>query len=221
MKIASIYTGAVLVPILSAMLKEQLPGCTVMNLLDDTLITDCIAANGLTKAIQLRLINLYQYAYNSGAECIINTCSSVGETVYLGRELLPIPIYRIDDAMTKIAVESHMRIGVVATLSTTLEPTSRLVWRWADELGKKVTVVKGLAEGAYDAICDGDAALHDAKIEQTAKALSSQCDVILLAQASMMRMEQKLRNVVGIPVYASPLPTIAFLKEKLREKTGK
>jgi Asp/Glu/hydantoin racemase len=211
-KIAAIYTGAVLVAPLSGMLKEALPGCTVMNMLDDSLIADCIAADGLTKDVTRRLCNLYQIAYEAGADCILNTCSSVGEVVDIGREIVPIPIVRIDDAMAKLAVETASRVGVVATLRTTLGPTVRLIQSWASKLGKTVTVVEGLADGAFAAASAGEAETHDRLIREAAQRIAGDCDAIVLAQGSMAKMEVSLRRITGMPVYSSPALGIAAVK---------
>jgi len=211
-KIAAVYTGAVLVAPLSKMLKEALPGCSVMNVLDDSLIADCIAADKLTKDVTRRLCNIYQIAYEAGADCILNTCSSVGEVVEIGRKLLPIPIVRIDDDMAKAAVESASSIGVIATLPTTLGPTVRLIRSWADRLGKRVSVVEGLAKGAFSAATAGDAATHDRLIGEAAKRIACDCDAIVLAQGSMAQMEKALRDATGKPIYSSPAFGIAAVK---------
>ena len=54
-KIAAIYTGAALVDPLRKMLKERMPEYGIINILDDSLIADVIAAGGLTPAVSARL----------------------------------------------------------------------------------------------------------------------------------------------------------------------
>ena len=66
-------------------------------------------------------------AVDAGADAIFNTCSSIGEIAQFARKLVPIPIYKIDDPMAIEAVETASRIGVLATLSTTLTPTAALL----------------------------------------------------------------------------------------------
>ncbi len=217
MKIAFIYTGAVIIPEITALAKETLPNYSIMNILDDALIADCQKSNGMTVDIQRRLCNLYQYAYEAGADIIVNTCSSVGGSVDIGKALLPIPLYRIDRPMGEKAAAEGTSIGVIATLPTTLHPTCQLIEQCAAEQHKEVCVHSGLAKGAYEANCAGDGALHDALILKTAKELADKCDVIVLAQASMQRMEHQLNAETGIPVYSSPKLFFDCLKEKLLE----
>jgi Asp/Glu/hydantoin racemase len=107
--------------------------------------------------------------------------------------------------MADLAVQTGKRIGVIATLSTTLEPTSDLVRRRAVVAGKEITLVSKLCEGAFDALMSGDAATHDAKVGAALKELSKEVDVILLAQASMARVVDTLDEAdKKVPILASP-----------------
>lgn len=217
-KIAAIYTGVALVKPLSDMLKEALPGYKIMNILDDSLIADIIEAGRLTPAVRRRLYSYYDAAASAGAELILNTCSSIGEAVYAAREFIPVPIVRIDEAMARIAVAEANTIAVLATLSTTLDPTIDLVKRCAAETGKNIDVISAVAEGAFPAITAGDAATHDRLVAETATRAARECDVILLAQGSMARMEAPLRKLTGKSVYSSPRPAIEMVKKMLEEK---
>jgi Asp/Glu/hydantoin racemase len=214
-KIAAVYTGAALLGPLSDLLKEALPEYGLINLLDDALIGECREAGQVTLAVRRRLIAYYQTLADNGADLILNTCSSIGEVVYEARPFVPVPIVRIDDAMTKEAASTYRRIGVIATLSTTLDPTLALVNRWAEKRGKKVTAVQGLATGAFDALCAGNGAKHDELILETARRIAPDCDAILLAQASMARMEEPLSAALEKPVFSSPRPAIEMVKRIL------
>jgi Asp/Glu/hydantoin racemase len=214
-KIAAVYTGAALLAPLSGLLKETLPGCSVINLLDDSLIQETIAAGTVTRAVRRRLLAYYQALAENGADLILNTCSSVGDVVYEARPFVPVPIVRIDDAMSREAVSFYRRIAVIATLSTTLDPTAALVDRWSKRLGKGVSVIKGLAGGAFEALGAGDPAKHDEIILETARRIAPDCDAVILAQASMARMEEPLSKALGKPVLSSPRRAIESVKRIL------
>jgi len=175
-----------------------------MNILDDSMIADIIKDGYMTKAVKRRLYGYYEIACASGAELILNTCSSIGDAVYGAREFFPIPIVRIDEPMVRKAIELSDSIAVLATLPTTLDPTIRLIELCAKEAGKRVKIVSGLAAGAFSAITSGDAETHDRLIAETAKSVSDSCDVILLAQGSMARMEEPLHLLTGKTVLSSP-----------------
>jgi len=202
--IAAIYTGAALVKPLSDLMKETLGDYKVMNILDDSMIADIIEAGGMTKAVKRRLYGYYEIACASGAELILNTCSSIGDAVYGARDFFPIPIIRIDEPMARRAIELTDSIAVLATLPTTLDPTIRLLQRCAQEAGKSIRTISALAEGAFPAITAGDAETHDRLIAETAKRVADSCDVILLAQGSMARMEKPLAELTGKTVLSSP-----------------
>ncbi|MBJ2355127.1 MAG: aspartate/glutamate racemase family protein [Sphaerochaeta sp.] len=202
--IAAIYTGAALVKPLSDLMKETLGDYKIMNILDDSMIADIIEAGGMTKAVKRRLYGYYEIACASGAELILNTCSSIGDAVYGAREFFPIPIIRIDEPMARRAIELTDSIAVLATLPTTLDPTIRLLERCAQEAGKSIRTISALAEGAFPAITAGDAETHDRLIAETAKRVADSCDVILLAQGSMARMEKPLAELTGKTVLSSP-----------------
>ncbi len=210
--IAAIYTGAALVKPLSDLMKETLGDYKVMNILDDSMIADIIEAGTLTKAVKRRLYGYYEIACASGVEAILNTCSSIGDAVYGARDFFPIPILRIDEPMVRKAIELTDSIAVLATLPTTLDPTISLIERCAAEMGKSVRTVSALADGAFSAICNGDAKKHDDLIAQTAKQVADSCEVILLAQGSMARMEAPLAILTQKTVLSSPRLGILQLK---------
>jgi Asp/Glu/hydantoin racemase len=135
--------------------------------------------------------------------------------VYGAREFIPIPIVRIDEAMARLAVSQASRIAVLATLPTTLDPTIRLINLCAQEAGKKITTVSALASGAFAAITAGDAATHDRLIAEKAKLIIDECDIILLAQGSMARMEEPLRQLTGKTVLSSPRLGVEMVKRMM------
>lgn len=212
MKITAIYTGQGLCDPLSALLKKELPGLSLTNIIDDSIIADVVAAGGVTKAVTKRLIGYYAVAEEHGADYILNTCSSVGEVVELGERQITTPIVRIDLPMAQKAVKNFGRIAVIATLPTTLEPTMRLIRSEAERQGRSVTVLNGLAAGAYQALVAGDPQGHDAAIERAALALADRADCFVLAQGSMMRMQDKLSALTGKTVLSSPVCCVEYLK---------
>lgn len=212
MKIVAIYTGQGLQEPLSALLKKEVPGLQMHNIVDDSLIADVIAAGCVTKSVAGRLLRYYEIAQGLGADYILNTCSSVGEVVALGEQVVDTPIIRIDRPMAEAAVRDFSRIGVVATLPTTLDPTIRLVEQAAEKAGKKVGVVDGLADGAYQALVAGRPQEHDERIEQAARRIAGQVDCIVLAQGSMMRMQERLAEVSGKPILSSPVCCANYIR---------
>lgn len=217
-RIVAVHTAMALVEPLNLLFKEHLPQVKLNHIVDDSLIQEVIAHNAVTPAVRRRLLAYYQTAAESGAQFIFNCCSSVGDVAEMGRLIAPIPVFRIDYPMAVQAVTMAKKIGVIATLPTTLGPTKRLLSRLADETGKDILLVDGLAEGAFQAAQSGDSATHDRLILEAAERIAGQVDVIVLAQGSMARMEKTLREVTRKPVLSSPLTGVMGLKEYLIDK---
>lgn len=104
------------------------------------------------------------------------------------------------------------KIGVVATLPTTLEPTSDLVLRRSMLAGKKIELTSKICEGAFDALMGGKPEAHDEMVVSALIELSQQTDVILLAQASMARVVDQLSaDEKKVPILTSPELALQYL----------
>lgn len=221
--VVAVYTAMAigLMNDIKQLVAEEIPDCRLINIADDCLIQDVIKAGGPTVGVTRRLLSYYHAAEDAGADVILNTCSSIGEVADIGKKCAKVPLVKIDDAMALKGVQMGERVGVIATLPTTLGPTVRLVQRKADEIGKKVVVVEGLAKGAFEALMSGKADEHDALILQTAKDIAAQVDVIVLAQGSMAKMQDKLAEATGKPVLSSPKLGVQEVRDILLKGVAK
>ena len=217
-RIVAVHTAMALVEPLNKLFKEYLPEVKLNHIADDSLIQEVIANNAVTPAVKRRLLAYYNAAADAGADVVFNCCSSVGGVAEMGDEVAPVKVFRIDGTMAEKAVREGKKIGVIATLPTTLEPTVKLLLDKAAEAGCEIEVVKGLAEGAFAAGQSGDKATHDRLIEEVAKTIADKVDVIVLAQGSMAAMEQKLIEMTGKTVLSSPLLGVLGVKEYLKAK---
>jgi aspartate/glutamate racemase len=212
-----VHTSATLVPVFADLCNKYLPGIKVFNIVDDSLIKNTIACGELTPSTSRRVVNYAGSAEEGGADFILFTCSSIGAAVETAATVTGVPVLRVDQPMADIAVQTGKRIGVIATLSTTLEPTTDLVRRRAIVAGKEIELVSKLCEGAFDALMSGDAATHDKKVGDALKQLSKEVDVILLAQASMARVVGTLDEAdKKIPILASPEIAIQHIATLLK-----
>ena len=212
-----IHTSATLVPVFAELCSKYLPNVKVFNIVDDSLIKNTIACGELTKSTSKRVVNYAASAEEAGADFILYTCSSIGPAVEAAAALTGVPVLRVDQPMADKAVQTGKRIGVIATLSTTLEPTSDLVRRRAIAANKEIELISVLCEGAFDALMSGDAATHDKKVGDALKQLSKEVDVIVLAQASMGRVVDTLDEAdKQKPILASPTISIQYIAELMK-----
>jgi Asp/Glu/hydantoin racemase len=207
-----IHTSATLVPVFGLLCKEKLSGVNVFNIVDDSIVKGIVAAGNLTPTISRRVAGYLESAELAGADYIMVTCSSIGPAVEAAAKLMGVPVLRVDQPMADKAVASGKRIGVIATLRTTLEPTADLILRRAVAVGKQIELTSRLCEGAFEALMSGDPATHDGKVSATLKELSEQVDVIVLAQASMARVVEALKaEDKRVPILASPSIAVEYL----------
>jgi Asp/Glu/hydantoin racemase len=207
-----IHTSATLVPVFAELCNKYLPNVKTFNIVDDSLIKNVISCGELTAGTARRVVNYAGSAQDAGADYILFTCSSIGAAVEASAALTKVPVLRVDQPMADQAVQTGKKIGVIATLPTTLQPTSDLVKRRAALAGKEIELNAVLCEGAFDALMSGDAATHDAKVAAALKELVNKVDVIILAQASMARVVEGLSEAdKKVPILASPPIAIQYL----------
>ena len=207
-----IHTSATLVPVFAELCSKYLPDVKTFNIVDDSLIKNTIARGELTADTSRRVVNYAGSAQEAGADYILFTCSSIGPAVEVAAALTNVPVLRVDQPMADTAVQIGKKIGVIATLSTTLNPTSDLVKRRAAVAGKEIELKSLLCEGAFEALMSGDGATHDKKVGDALKQLANEVDVIVLAQASMARVVDTLtEEEKKVPILASPPVAMEYL----------
>ena len=203
--IGFVHTVLGLPPTFAALAEELVPGAEFFHIVDETLLTVTRKAGSLSPATSRRVHGYIEAAAEAGADVVVVTCSSIGPAVDAARASVGVPVLRIDEPMADEAVRLGSRIGVLATLSTTLQPTAELVARRAREAGADVDVVARLADGAFDALAAGDRDRHDELVREELRALIGSVDVVVLAQASMARVVETLPEAErSVPILSSP-----------------
>jgi Asp/Glu/hydantoin racemase len=217
-RVVLVHTVTGLVPVFQD-LAEALPGdVKVSNIVDESLLEDAIGAGGLTPSVNRRVVDHILSAADSGAVAVLATCSSIGPAVEIASQLVGVPVLRVDEPMASAAVESGRRIGVLATVPSTLNPTVDLLRRCAERLEKDVELLPVLKDEAFTAIRSGDGARHDELIGEALLQLALQVDAIVLAQASMARVVATLEpGALSVPVFSSPSSGMARLASVLAE----
>lgn len=185
-------------------------------MVDESLIQDTVRAGSLQKATIRRLVDQIHSAETAGADAVLVTCSSIGPGVALARQLFDISVIRIDDAMAEKAVRQARRIGVLATLRTTMDPTTALLRDKAAEAGRDVELVECLCEDAFPAVLAGDTDKHDRILREALINGMDGADLIVLAQASMARVVSTIApGALRAPVLSSPELAILRTRELL------
>ena len=213
--IAIVQTSNVSAATLKALCDQILPGVQVHMLSDDSLIREINACGGPTLAVRRRLYQYFQAAASLGVDLILNQCSSVGEVVDMIQPFVDVPIVKIDEPMAKKAVELGRKIAMIATVATTVQPSSRLIEAMALKAGKDIVLDKCLVEGAMMMLIEkGDVKAHNDLVLGAVEAAARDNDVIVLAQGSMTVLLPLLSHVQK-PVLTSPQLAIEHLRDLL------
>ncbi|MCI6467796.1 MAG: aspartate/glutamate racemase family protein [Faecalicatena sp.] len=215
--IVILQTSQVSSTVLKNLCTELMPDVKVYQIIDDSLLEETVANGSITKGVVQRMYQYCRHAESLGAAAILNQCSSVGEAVDLIRPLISIPIVKIDEAMAKEAVRIGKRIAMVATVESTIGPSSRLIQKAAEEAGKEIELEIRLVDGAMVKLMEtGDQKLHNEMVLGDVQAAAKVNDIVVLAQGSMIVMEPLLHTIPK-PVLTSPRLGVNWLKEVIGE----
>ena len=217
-KLALIHTSMVFVKaetMMSDIFAEVMPDVELVNIVDDSLLPDVMAAGRITPAVERRMIAYVKAAEETGANAVFSLCSSLGPAIDAAREEVSIPVIKIDDAMAEKAVDMADRIGVVATVPTTLGPTVDLIKEKAAAKMKAVGVKEALVKGAFELLMSGNTDEHDQQVYAAARELARDVEVIVFAQGSMTRLAPPTEEETGLPVLTSPRLGIEYVKRLL------
>lgn len=201
--LAIVHTSFALVDMFGHLAKEILPGVKIVNIVDDDLLPYA-REHGIDDRLRSRMLQYFNSAVGAGADLILNACSTVGETVEAVRDEVSVDVVKVDEPMAEEAVRLGERVGILATVESTLGPTERLIAAKAAAVGREVRLDKQLCKGAFEKLIAGDKEGHDAIVTERAVATAKDYDVIVLAQASMSRLGQPLTEKTGVQVLTSP-----------------
>lgn len=210
-RVALIHALAHSVGPINDVLAREWPECQRMNLLDDSLSADLArSAQGLDAAMHDRFEALAAYAESTGATAILFTCSAFGPCIEAVAARRPsIPVLKPNEAMVADASAMGRRVGLIASFAPTLVSMP-------SEFPAGVDVITDMAEGAMEALNNGQVDRHDEIVTASALRLVRQgCDVIALAQFSMARAQDAVRRVVAVPVLTTPGSAVASLRRYL------
>ncbi len=209
-RLGLIHTVGNLRNVFGPLAEELLPNATVSHVVDESLLKDAIAQGELTPEIEARLAGHVAELKRSGVDAIMVTCSSMGQGVDRLAARMRLPVLRVDAAMVEEALRIGKRIGVLATLRTTMTPTVELV-RQRSNGDPDVRIEAYVCEGAFAALKAGDIARHDELVEAGLQRIEPLADVVILAQASMARVLAGPEATSRVPILSSPRLAMAAL----------
>lgn len=203
-KIAIVHTSFVSVEDLKQLFSEIIPEVKLTHIVDDSLLTEVMENGFATPEVIKRVCDYYINADSLNVDAIFNQCSSVGEAADVAAKLIKTPILKVDEAMAEEAVKLGNKIAVVATVASTMGPSTRLVKTKAKEAGKTVEIVECLVDGALKVLMqEGNRAKHNQLVKEKMISVQNDVDVFVLAQGSMVVLLPELADIKK-PVLTSP-----------------
>jgi glutamate racemase len=199
---------------------EAMPEVRIRHLLDEGLSSEADRRGGVDRACVERMLTILGLAVAAETDAVLLSCTAYSTMLPEARIRFPsTPLYAIDAVMVERAVARAARIGVLATFPAGLAQQQEMLTSEAAARGKSIEIVPSLHPSAMEALRRGDTDEHDRIIIAALPALAETTDVVLLAQASMARVFDKLPAVYRDRVLSSPRLAAEALRETLRSRS--
>lgn len=211
-----IHASHITIKAMEPYIRKYIPDVQIMHLCDDTIQRDNIRA-GAGVIPKVNYYKFAQYAHNleeAGVDLILLACSTFNYAAELGRPLVDTPIAQIDRPMMEKAVRTGRRIGLLATLETTVPSSERLLDIAAEEAGVQIERKTVLCSEAFEEYSRGNIEKHNEILVRAIDQLAEEVDCIVMAQLSMSALAPYLKDT-KVPVYNSGETGFARVREML------
>ncbi|WP_428950750.1 aspartate/glutamate racemase family protein [Streptomyces sp. cg35] len=199
MTLALLHTSPVHVPTYDGLRDAHHPGLALRHLVHEDLLARARAEGPDAVADDIRA--LLSAAVADGADAVVCTCSTISGVAEAQSAAVGVPVLRGDRPMAARAVAAGERVVVIATVSSTLGPSTALVEEEAARAGRAVEVRAVLVPGAWERFEAGD---REGYLDLVAAAVDAVTDAeaIVLAQPSLADAANRARTT--LPVLSSP-----------------
>lgn len=195
-----IHNSMVLIKQLNEICQRLIPHIKIINMMDESLLRDIMNFGNVNKKMVKRVCFYVISSEEFGANAVMMTCSSLSETVDVAKNLVNIPVLKIDEPMAIEAVNYAQNIGMIGTLRSVVGPSKRLIELKAKEMNKKVNIESVICEEAFNALINGEIEKHNQIILQKVSQIIKKVEVIVLAQGSMNTLAPILASETGLKV---------------------
>lgn len=204
-------------PTVRAAFEELWPDAQPVCLLDQSLYADFINADMTVPDVMpdeayARIARLLRYSQECGADAVLFCGSVFGRLVEAGRDGMAVPVLTSYESMIEAAFAQGNRLGILATTPGTIKCLSDDITRYAQASALTYELVSGVADGAFEALLEGDRDRHDDLVVAAAANITD-CDSLMLGQFSMGLVPRKITPVEGRPVFTAPGTAVAKLRQ--------
>ncbi len=203
-KLGIIHAALISTRAVQKYIDEIIPEVEVVHWVDDTIQNTNFACEPGTipKKNYAKFVQAALSQQEYGVDLILLACSTFNRAAEFARPMIDTPLLQIDRPMMDLAVRDGNRIGLLATVPTTVPASERLLHLAAAEAGKEIEVRLRLCSDAFQVLKAGNPEKHNDMLLEEIGCLSGDVDAIVMAQVSMTALEPRLINT-RVPVYNS------------------
>jgi Asp/Glu/hydantoin racemase len=215
-KLGIIHAALITTRAVQKYLDEVIPEVEVVHFVDDTIQnTNFASAPGtIPPGNYAKFVQAARSQQEYGVDLILLVCSTFNRAVEYARPMIATPMLQVDRPMMDLAVRHGSRIGLIATVPTTVPASERLLRLAAADAGRTVEVKTRLCSEAFAALKAGQVEKHNDLLLAEIDRLSGEVDAIVLAQLSMSALEPRL-TATKVPVYNSGRTAFTHVRQLL------
>ncbi|WP_306335610.1 aspartate/glutamate racemase family protein [Streptomyces sp. KL118A] len=204
-----LHTSPVHVPVFDGLRDAGHPELELRHHVEEELLARARreGPEAVAPAVRAALLRVAEGRGGFRAGAVLCTCSTIGGVAEAVGADLGVPVVRVDRPMAAAAVAAGSRVVVLATVASTVAPTTALVEEEARRAGRDVSVRAVVVEEAWARFEAGDSAGYAEGVARAVREVRD-ADAIVLAQASMAGAEALVPEV-RVPVLSSPRPGLA------------
>jgi aspartate/glutamate racemase len=203
-KLGIIHAALITTRAVQKYIDELIPEVEVVHWVDDTIQNTNFACEPgvIPKKNYAKFVQAALSQQEYGVDLILLACSTFNRAVELARPMIETPMLQIDRPMMDLAVQQGRRIGLLATVPTTVPSSERLLRLAAEEAAKRINIKTRLCREAFQVLKAGNPEKHNQMLLEEIDRLSRQVDAIVMAQVSMTALEPFLSDT-KVPVFNS------------------
>jgi aspartate/glutamate racemase len=203
-KLGIIHAALITTRAVQKYIDEIIPEVEVVHWVDDTIQNTNFACEPGTipRKNYAKFVQAALSQQEYGVDLILLACSTFNRAAEFARPMIDTPLLQIDRPMMDLAVRDGNRIGLLATVPTTVPASERLLRLAAKDAGKNIDVKLRLCSEAFQVLKAGNPEKHNDMLLEEIDGLSGEVDAIVMAQVSMTALEPRL-VLTRVPVYNS------------------
>lgn len=192
------------------------PKSEIFDLFDSSLSADLAFKGTLDDDIMQRFQTLADYVCAGSGRGgrvagILFTCSAFGPAIEAVKNRLLLPVLRPNEAAFAEALDAGDTIGLIVSFGPSLAALSQELECMAKSRGQSITIKAAVADGALQALKNGDAEGHDSLVAEAARQIGP-ADRIILGQFSMARARPAAEKMTAVPIITTPHSAVQALK---------